>query len=99
MFQPCYWLSTGLITDQGCSAAELDKFQGTEVFQNVSVTLEIFCFRKVNLFQVISFLFGLVHLILPMAFVSRQVIICSLGIFYNMSLISNSRVSDDSELS
>jgi len=71
------------------------------VFQNTSVALETFCFRKVNPFCVINSLFRLAHLILPMAFVSRWVIVFSLGVFYSMSLISNnkvSEVSDDLEL-
>ena len=35
MSQPCYWLSTAFITDQGCSSAELDVFQGTESLSKV----------------------------------------------------------------
>ena len=84
MFQPCYWLSTAFITDRGCSAAELDRFQGTEVFQNNSVALEIFCFRAVNPFWVIDSLFRLAHLILPTAFVSKRVIVFPLGVLQHV---------------
>lgn len=97
MFQSCYWLSIAFTTDGGCPSAELHWFQGAEQFQNANVALETFRFRKVSPFLVVSSLFGLERLILPAAAVSKRTIVCPLGVFYSMSLISSDAVLDDSE--
>jgi hypothetical protein len=97
MSQSCYWLSIASTTDGGCPSAELHWFQGAEQFQNANVAIETFRFRKVSPFLAVSPLFGLERLILPAAAVSKRTIVCPLGVFYSMSLISSDAVLDDSE--
>ena len=81
MFQSCYWLSIAFTTDGGCPSAEWHWFRSAEQFQNANVALETFRFRKVSPFLIVSSLFGLEHLILPVAAVSKRTIVCPAGVF------------------
>ena len=60
------------------------------------MALETFHFRKVSPFLIVSSLFGLECLILPVAAVSKWTIVCPAGVFYSMLLILSDVVPDDS---